>query len=340
MAWTDTTTQVVEQARVQMGALLDDYAGQGSEAWQDGWDQTRPHLHAAVEQLAADYEGWPGRSVVARDGSIQSALIIATSAATAAVSSIDIIVGAALPTVAVTAADATRAITATQLPAVAAGWTPTGQDALEEVALRASAAVAALTGPLPAWVRAQIEAALTRGVSQGLHPRAVVADIMARVGAAWELGKSRAETIARTELMDAYRAAAAAARAANPGLVAGWRWDAALDARTCIACLEQHGSIHPATEPGPDGHQRCRCSAAPVAVPWTDLGIDGPEPESVAVTGEDWFAAQDADVQRSIMGPARHSMWSTGQVQWGGYGEFVEVPGWRRSLRVAPVSRL
>ena len=69
---------------------------------------------------------------------------------------------------------------------------------------------------------------------------------------------------------------------ANSNVVREWMWWAALDPRTCLACIGQHGSIHSLDETLNDHHQG-RCTALPVVVgtTWAETVITGPQ----------WFAA-------------------------------------------------
>ena len=77
-------------------------------------------------------------------------------------------------------------------------------------------------------------------------------------------------------------------------------WRAALDLRTCMSCVRQHGSIHPTSEMLRD-HHRGRCGPVPIVrgATW-QYDVEG---------GEDWFNRQPASVQRRMMGPGMYSAW-------------------------------
>src|SRR5579872_2469598 len=54
----------------------------------------------------------------------------------------------------------------------------------------------------------------------------------------------RAQTIARTEMLNAYRDSNLATFQANSDVVSGWVWTADLSARSCPACIFMNGSVH------------------------------------------------------------------------------------------------
>src|SRR5690606_1288610 len=130
---------------------------------------------------------------------------------------------------------------------------------------------------------------------------------------------ARALTIARTETHRAYREAHFARYRSMPDVYAGWRWHANLDGRTCPVCVAKHGVVH-ALEDGFAGHPNCRCRPVPVVNSLADiLGFDDAEVASLQAnindamdieTGEEWFAAQSADVQRGILGASKHDAYT------------------------------
>ena len=103
--------------------------------------------------------------------------------------------------------------------------------------------------------------ALQQGIALGLHPREVARDFRAATGATLK----RSLLISRTEMMRAYREANREAYMASE-VVKGWTWIAALDDRTCPACLFMHGTEHAADE-SLDGHPRCFISDTVVSGP-------------------------------------------------------------------------
>jgi hypothetical protein len=158
--------------------------------------------------------------------------------------------------------------------------------------------------------------------------------MIARTQGEFNGGLARAEVIARTELLDGYRSAAAQAQWANRDILAGWVWLTELSSRTCPACLDQNGSEHPLTEEGPLDHQCGRCSRVPLIKPLAQLGIGGPEPLSVVQDSEVWFNAQPAEVQRQIMGPTRLQAYQEGRFPRERWSRRVQTDGWRDSMHV------
>lgn len=183
-------------------------------------------------------------------------------------------------------------------------------------------------------------AQLAAGVAGGDNPRAVAARIVNLARDPIDMGIHRALVIARTEMLDAHRSAARHVEQAHADVLAGWEWDASLDARTCGACLVMHGTVHPLEQAGPEGHQQCRCARVPVTKPWREPGFDVDEPESTTVDARVWFDAQPVRVQRSILGPDVHDLYAGGLVGWEDLATKRTSPGWRDSWVPTPLSAL
>jgi SPP1 gp7 family putative phage head morphogenesis protein len=184
-----------------------------------------------------------------------------------------------------------------------------------------------------------MKSALVRGVAVGDNPNTVARQIVARAQGEFRGGLYRARTIARTELLDASRRSADESRKANSRVLAGWRWHASLDSRTCPSCLAQNGELFPPETPGPDDHPNGRCTAVPVTKSWADLGIDLDEPADEFPDARAWFAAQTGEVQRQIMGQARLDAFNRGEIGWADMSVRRENPGWRPSYQVARLPR-
>jgi SPP1 gp7 family putative phage head morphogenesis protein len=122
------------------------------------------------------------------------------------------------------------------------------------------------------------------GLGLGIGP------IVAGMRQALALPGYRAARIARTEIL---RATNEGLRDAfiKSGVVKKWRWSAALSARTCAACLQQHGKVFPLTTPM-QRHVQCRCSMSP----YLGDGTDAPW-----VDGDTWLRSQDDAVQDAIL---------------------------------------
>lgn len=149
-----------------------------------------------------------------------------------------------------------------------------------------------------------------------------------QVDAALDLPRWRAETIMRTETARVYRAAASETYQANAEVLEGWVWTAALDSRTCPACLVMDGTLHPIGSTL-DGHPRCRCAMVPRTKTWAQLGVgDAPDTRPPVRSGKAWLEAQAPSVQRAILGPAKFKAWSSGQVTLDDLVARTKSPTW------------
>lgn len=155
-------------------------------------------------------------------------------------------------------------------------------------------------------------AALVTGVTTGKG----IPWIRRRFLQAMDAPRWRAETIARTESQRAFRAATQAGFQENAEHLEGWVWTAALDSRTCPACVVMHGTVHAVTEIL-DGHPNCRCVMVPRTPDWDDIlgpGHGLPDTRPSIQSGKDWLEGQDDDVQRAILGPGKWQAWKDGKI--------------------------
>lgn len=140
-------------------------------------------------------------------------------------------------------------------------------------------------------------------VAQGKNPRNI-----ASVLSNWfALPYSWAENTTRTVQLWSYRTANHATFAANSDVLDGWMWSATLDARTCMSCVNQHGTKHKLDEVLND-HHRGRCAPIPIVkyTTWADN----------VTTGQAWFESLDENAQRQQMGNAMYEAWKSGAVTW------------------------
>ncbi len=179
---------------------------------------------------------------------------------------------------------------------------------------------------------------LVTGLAAGKHPNAIARALRDEAG----LALSRAETIARTEVLRAYRAASLASYRANPGVVRAFRRVAGKDTRACILCLALDGQEQPTGELLAT-HPRCRCAVVAVTRAWEELGFpsevqklaDGAEasrPGQTQERGEAWFRRQGSETQRAMLGPGGFALYQQGAR----LRDFVAVqdsPDWGPTLR-------
>ena len=156
-----------------------------------------------------------------------------------------------------------------------------------------------LVQSIPGTIGDAVAERLTTALLTGQNPRDAARSVMA-TGA--ELTRSRADTIARTELLRAQREATRARLEDAPG-IDEWVWLSAADSRTCAVCWAMHGTRHPVTETL-DGHPNCRCTMVP-AVP-------GGSADKIP-TGEELLAKLPEEEARKILGPKRHELWKEGR---------------------------
>lgn len=194
--------------------------------------------------------------------------------------------------------------TARELGTIATGgsrtWNRLPVEALNEIAavLQNDSPVMRLFASLPIQTTRAIRDTLFAGLAAGSNPKQTARKLRSTAG----LSLSRALTISRTETLRAYRTATLEGYRANSDVVTGWRWIAALSARTCPACLALHGKSFTLEEEF-GAHPNCRCTTVPITESVSGLSF-----------GEEWFRAQPADTQREILGKAKYATYSAGRI--------------------------
>lgn len=144
---------------------------------------------------------------------------------------------------------------------------------------------------------------LIQGLALGHNPRKVARAIRGEMGG----NLVRALRISRTEMLRSYREATRRNYEANSDIIAGWRWLAAKQARTCASCLAMDGSFHTLDETQ-DDHPQGRCAMVPVL-----RGQENAPPEWE--TGSDWLAKQGIEIQEKILGKAGAAAYRAGAVK-------------------------
>lgn len=169
---------------------------------------------------------------------------------------------------------------------------------------------------------------LTTGIGAGHNPQKV-ARAMRRV--VDTLPPQRAVTIARTEMLRAYRESARAGMKANRDVVDGWVWVSALDGRSCPVCVAMHGTRLP-TEEVMGTHPQCRCVPVPRSKTWAELGFPGIGDSQLQVEdGPTWFARQTPDTQLATLGPAKFDAYKNGRL------DLADLVGYRVDKDWGPV---
>lgn len=98
---------------------------------------------------------------------------------------------------------------------------------------------------------------LITGLVAGENPRVIAGDIQRML----QTPLYRAERIARTEILTAYRESNRATMQANSHIIKKWVWYANLTT-CCASCLGMHGTTHDVSEPM-GTHPNCRCVPVP-----------------------------------------------------------------------------
>lgn len=193
---------------------------------------------------------------------------------------------------------------------------------------------------LPEEIETKLKHALIRGTATGENPEETARQLLKQVGDTFKGGLPRATMIARTETHDAQRHATQQWEKSNTDILEGWVWVAALDKRTCPACIAMHGTTHPTTEPGPNDHNRGRCTRVPKTKPWAQLGINQTDTAPKIQTGEEWYRSLTPQAQADILGAQRAHLINTGQIPFTALAQRTTNPGWRDTITQRPLRDL
>lgn len=340
MTITSETLVIARTMRIKLDATVDQATRDLAAAWSGAWDEIADEWAEALDELVQLADGdWPTQVQINRARRAQKAM----QAAREQLDDLGRLTGIRiLRDVSQLAADAAlweERLAVSQLPgSLTVDWSRVDADALAAIVRRTSQQVTASTRPLPAHQQAVMRQTLMRGITVGDNPRQAASLMLARLEGVFDGGRRRAETIARTELLDATRAAAHGARMANSDVLRGWMWMATKSARTCPACLAMDGQVFDLGTPGPEGHPSCRCTAAPLTKSMRDLGFDVDEPVDIYQAGRDWFDEQPEKVQAAIMGPERLRRLRDGSLSWDDIPLKKSNPGWRDSIGIRPLN--
>lgn len=184
--------------------------------------------------------------------------------------------------------------------------------------------------------------ALITGITLGQNPR----EIAPQVEDALNVSRWRALTIARTEMIRAYRDANIESFRANSDVVDSWIWQADLSLRTCAVCIAMNGTEHDLSE-SMDSHVNCRCVMLPKMKGWDDilglLGIDTSDIPDTSIdieSGSDWFDNQDEATQKAILGSnAAYDLYASGTPLKDFVGRSYD-PNWGNSIYQKSVKQL
>ena len=177
--------------------------------------------------------------------------------------------------------------------------------------------------------------AMVQGISLGEGPRTVAR----RVRKVADIGRQRAETIARTEMIRSAREVQRQLYTQNMA-VQGYRRQATQDSRVCLACLALSGTLHKTDEIMPS-HPNCRCVMIPETLSWAEITGDSsiPDTRPEVASPERILAGLSESDKLAIMGPQRYAMYKEGKP----LADFVQVipnQEWGPNTRVLPLRDL
>ena len=338
MAVTRSTLRLLAEQKRELLALLTASTDDIVAAWVRAWDETATDLQRVLERIAAD----PGTARVSlrireRRGREALALVSRRLDEALAVSGVQASAAArALITQAVV--NQPQLIFDQLPPGYAATMRSVDAGQVERIVARSTEQITARTRHLGVEATESMRRELLHGLVAGDNPKVTARRMVARTRSVFDGGMARALVIARTETLDAYRAAAAATHEANADVLSGWQWIATLSTRTCPSCIAQHGTKHPLSEPGPHDHHCGRCSRLPVTKTWAELGFPGiAEPPSAVLDARVWFDGLSVADQRQVLGPARFGAWREGRYPIGSWSVRRSTPGWRDAWHTSPV---
>lgn len=345
MASTRETIRVGTELRIALDQEVDAVTRSLVQAWVRAWDELNEAWRDAVDELAAASENgrWPSPWKVARAERAKAALDATRRQLDKLAQQVGVTVIDRAGATADMGSKAQALLIATQVPADYRATSRFGRashDQLQVIVDRTRGQVTKVTRPLSREATNSMKRALVRGVAVGDNPRAAARLMLKRLEGGFNGGLTRAMAVARTEMLDANRQAAHAARLANSDVLKGWMWICELSMRSCPSCIVMHGSIHPLDEIGPLDHVNGRCTASPVTRSWRDLGITQVEPAPLVRDARAWFDTLSTGQQAALMGRARLQMLRSGRVSWDDLAVRHRDPGWRDSYQVATVQQL
>ena len=144
--------------------------------------------------------------------------------------------------------------------------------------------------------------ALETGITLGQSPDVIAQNMTRALGG----NRARAQTIARTEALRAYRESSMETWRRD-GDVSRWQWFSTLDRTACPVCWAMHGTLHPITETM-GSHPSCRCTPLPVV-----NGTPPPIPETES--GVARFERLTYMEQRDLIGPRKHDAYLDGRLR-------------------------
>jgi hypothetical protein len=347
MPVTAETLALVADLRSRVDSDIDDVTRQLAGLYVRAWDQLYSVWYTPLAVLSGQGK-WPGRAVVFRavGGAAEAsgrelrrltarmtellARNVANAASAASLSQTDI-VRSQLPT------GLQLGIAAGVGVAAASMIQPLAPAVMASVVAGILARVTTDMGPMPAQVVARMRQTVVRGPHRGLRPEQRLPWMLRTMEKTFNTALTRSLTAARTAVADGARETTRRQHEAHRAVLLGWRWTSRRDASTCAVCFAMDGRALPLSRKGPFDHPNGRCMRVPVVKPWRLLGIDLPEPESVADDAERAFFALPEEDQRRIMGPNRLRMLRNGTLRWADLAQSIRRRN-RQTVKLRPLA--
>lgn len=336
MAATDRTLHLEQELADQIRRISDRDVRALVRAWATAWDEVAVDLTAVLTDMLV-----AGETItitqMRRSSRLQKALQLALLRLTDLGQLAAVTVTGSLQQIIDITGGAQASIIDSQLPPNAPqlvdleAWSKVDPGQVDAIVARSTQQITSAARPLSVQAQAVMRRELIRGVAVGSNPRETARRILQRAEGGFNGGLARAMTIARTETLDAHRAAAQLAQASHADVLAGWQWVATLGPRTCPACWGMNGRVFGLDEPGPLGHQNCRCSRVPVTKTWRQLGIDQDEPRSLLPDTRAAFTGLSKAEQVQVLGPRGWAAWNAGKFPPEKWAERRTTKGWRDS---------
>ena len=310
-------------------------------SWSQGWHEIADEWLMTVEQITAMGDATPAQ--ILQLNRTQRALPVASERLSMLSDEFEDLVGEPLDIITRHTADVSEELVRSQLPGPSTGvnisFTRVSPEELDWIVNRSLENIASSRVPLAADAVTAMKSSLLRAVPAGWGPERAAREMLRRTRSSFNGGLSRAMTIARTEMLDAHRAAAQASDRANDA-VTQWQWMANLDAHVCPSCVGKHGQTFDIEVPGPHDHQNGRCARLPVTMSWADLGFpDLDEPSDDFESVEGWMERAPHEAV-SALGPERVLMLHDGSITLDDMSVEKVNPEWRRSFHATPLSDL
>lgn len=357
--------EAARELQIRLARTVDPIVASLVQSYARAWQQIRDELLVAIAEAEAQSAllGQPGPAAI-RTARLQRAL----DALTRQLQQLNEIAGVTVSGAAAGAVTAPGLVLASLLRQAGLSAPTLSERALQRLIQRASGAIASDYRKLSRDAEEALREALVRGMAEGKGPRDVARqmvdraralaaarygltpeqvadlrragmaeDVVGEVRAAFNGGQQRALTLARTELVDASRAATTASYLAS-GQVVGWRWLCALDARTCPACWGMHNTVVDDAAAHQLGHQNCRCTQVPI-LRGEELGASDMGDPDAALRALLAGGGNRADLLRMSFGKQRLRYLAAG----GSVRDMAMLrdnPGWRPAYVVKPLRDL